>query len=161
MSSCTGIVPRKFVARSFTFVAEPDPLSPHQLSTMLGAAIYSIATAVLAPLKRLTPASFPPPQLPGSSDTAASFEFEREDHTLGNALRYMIMKKYVFFAPAVAAPTNCASKETDRSLSFRPPASPDVEFCGYSIPHPSEAKMNVRIQTYGEFRSDLHEQRRP
>jgi hypothetical protein len=27
--------------------------------------------------------------------------------------------------------------------------SPDVEFCGYSIPHPSEPKMNVRIQTYG------------
>ncbi len=28
--------------------------------------------------------------------------------------------------------------------------SPEVEFCGYSIPHPSEAKMNVRIQTYGQ-----------
>ena len=26
-----------------------------------------------------------------------------------------------------------------------------MEFCGYSIPHPSEAKMNVRIQTYGLF----------
>ncbi|KAI8888483.1 hypothetical protein K501DRAFT_282784 [Backusella circina FSU 941] len=25
--------------------------------------------------------------------------------------------------------------------------SPDVDFCGYSIPHPSVAKMNVRIQT--------------
>lgn len=56
--------------------------------------------------------------LPGASDTAASFEFEAEDHTLGNALRYMIMK------------------------------NPDVELCGYSIPHPSEAKMNLRIQTY-------------
>jgi hypothetical protein len=33
-------------------------------------------------------------QLPGSSDTAASFEFQKEDHTLGNALRYIIMKKY-------------------------------------------------------------------
>merc|ERR1712225_223245 len=31
--------------------------------------------------------------LPGSSDTAASFEFKKEDHTLGNALRYIIMKK--------------------------------------------------------------------
>ncbi|CAD0042562.1 unnamed protein product [Aureobasidium pullulans] len=41
-----------------------------------------------------------------------------EDHTLGNALRYIIMK------------------------------NPDVEFCGYSIPHPSEAKMNLRIQTW-------------
>jgi len=47
-----------------------------------------------------------------------SFEFEDEDHTLGNALRYIIMK------------------------------NPDVEFCGYSIPHPSEALMNIRIQTY-------------
>nr|POE65258.1 dna-directed rna polymerases i and iii subunit rpac2 [Quercus suber] len=56
--------------------------------------------------------------LPGASNTAASFAFEQEDHTLGNALRYMIMK------------------------------NPDVEFCGYSIPHPSEAVMNLRIQTY-------------
>ncbi|KAI9837575.1 MAG: RNA polymerase subunit AC19 [Sarea resinae] len=56
--------------------------------------------------------------LPGATETAASFEFEGEDHTLGNALRYIIMK------------------------------NPDVEFCGYSIPHPSEAKMNIRIQTY-------------
>lgn len=56
--------------------------------------------------------------LPGANDTAASFEFEAEDHTLGNALRYMIMK------------------------------NPQVELCGYSIPHPSEAKMNIRIQTY-------------
>lgn len=31
--------------------------------------------------------------LPNSTDTAASFAFEKEDHTLGNALRYMIMKK--------------------------------------------------------------------
>jgi DNA-directed RNA polymerase I and III subunit RPAC2 len=57
--------------------------------------------------------------LPGASDTAASFEFKKEDHTLGNALRYIIMK------------------------------NPDVEFCGYSIPHPSEDLMNIRIQTYG------------
>ncbi|CAD6575478.1 MAG: RNA polymerase subunit AC19 [Alectoria fallacina] len=56
--------------------------------------------------------------LPGASDTAASFEFDAEDHTLGNALRYMIMK------------------------------NPEVELCGYSIPHPSELKMNLRIQTY-------------
>ncbi|KAK9366446.1 DNA-directed RNA polymerase [Lipomyces kononenkoae] len=61
--------------------------------------------------------------LPGASEdgTAASFRILQEDHTLGNALRYMIMK------------------------------NPDVEFCGYSIPHPSEAAMNLRIQTYGEI----------
>jgi len=56
--------------------------------------------------------------LPGSTDTAASFEFIDEGHTLGNALRYVIMK------------------------------NSDVEFCAYSIPHPSEPKMNIRIQTY-------------
>jgi len=56
--------------------------------------------------------------LPGSTDTAASFALEREDHTLGNSLRYLITK------------------------------NPDVEFCGYSIPHPSEAVMNLRIQTW-------------
>ncbi|KAF2175290.1 DNA-directed RNA polymerase I and III 14 KDA polypeptide [Zopfia rhizophila CBS 207.26] len=56
--------------------------------------------------------------LSGATDTAASFQFEGEDHTLGNVLRYIIMK------------------------------NPDVEFCGYSIPHPSETKMNLRIQTY-------------
>ncbi|QPG73965.1 RNA polymerase subunit AC19 [Brettanomyces nanus] len=60
--------------------------------------------------------------LPGASEdgTLASFQIVDEDHTLGNALRYIIMK------------------------------NPAVEFCGYSIPHPSENKMNVRIQTYGD-----------
>ncbi|KAI0426381.1 DNA-directed RNA polymerase [Xylaria sp. FL1042] len=56
--------------------------------------------------------------LPGSTSTAASFEFLKEGHTLGNALRFIIMK------------------------------NPDVEFCAYTIPHPSEEKMNLRIQTY-------------
>lgn len=32
-------------------------------------------------------------QLPGGLETAASFQFDGEDHTLGNALRYVIMKK--------------------------------------------------------------------
>jgi len=59
--------------------------------------------------------------LPGSEEGSASFEILGEDHTLGNALRYIIMK------------------------------NPEVEFCGYSIPHPSEAKMNIRIQIYPEY----------
>jgi DNA-directed RNA polymerase subunit L len=28
--------------------------------------------------------------------------------------------------------------------------SPDVEYCGYSAPHPSETKIHLRIQMYGE-----------
>ncbi|KAI4204385.1 MAG: hypothetical protein LQ350_001141 [Teloschistes chrysophthalmus] len=74
--------------------------------------------------------------LPGASDTAASFQFDHEDHTLGNALRYMIMKKH-------AHPRNL-----DYAFQLNLKRSPEVELCGYSIPHPSEAKMNLRIQTY-------------
>lgn len=61
--------------------------------------------------------------LPGASSHAASFQIEKEDHTLGNALRYFVNK------------------------------NPDVEFCGYTIPHPSETKMNIRIQTWEDTRT--------
>jgi len=37
------------------------------------------------------------------------------------------------------------------SIDFPLGNSPSVEFCGYTIPHPSEAKMNLRIQTYGTY----------
>jgi DNA-directed RNA polymerase I and III subunit RPAC2 len=46
-----------------------------------------------------------------------TFVLEEEDHTLANALRYIIMK------------------------------NPDVVFCGYTQPHPSEARINFKIQT--------------
>lgn len=49
----------------------------------------------------------------------ATFAIKNEDHTLGNALRHIIMQ------------------------------NPDVDFCGYSIPHPSEAKIHIRIQSRG------------
>ncbi|KAJ1643021.1 RNA polymerase subunit AC19 [Coemansia erecta] len=57
--------------------------------------------------------------LPGASAdlTSVTFCIKEEDHTLGNSLRWAIMQ------------------------------NPQVDFCGYSIPHPSEAKTNVRIQT--------------
>ncbi|KAJ1984658.1 RNA polymerase subunit AC19 [Dimargaris cristalligena] len=57
--------------------------------------------------------------LPGmSSDmTAATFVIDQEDHTLGNTLRHCIMQ------------------------------NPEVEFCGYSIPHPSNLNIHIRIQT--------------
>ncbi|CAP68850.1 uncharacterized protein PODANS_7_8179 [Podospora anserina S mat+] len=37
--------------------------------------------------------------LPGSTETAASFEFSNEGHTLGNALRYVIMRKIRMLIP--------------------------------------------------------------
>ncbi|KAJ1665924.1 RNA polymerase subunit AC19 [Coemansia sp. RSA 1813] len=57
--------------------------------------------------------------LPGASAdlTSMTFSIKEEDHTLGNALRWAIMQ------------------------------NAQVDFCGYSIPHPSEAKTNLRIQT--------------
>ncbi|WRT66969.1 uncharacterized protein IL334_003934 [Kwoniella shivajii] len=58
--------------------------------------------------------------LPGHEPdyTACTFCLWQEDHTLGNALRWIIMK------------------------------DPDVEFCGYTAPHPSEPKIHLRIQMY-------------
>ena len=46
----------------------------------------------------------------------ATFSFVDEDHSLGNLLRNQIVK------------------------------NKQVEFCAYSVPHPSEPLMNVRIQ---------------
>lgn len=44
-------------------------------------------------------------------------------------------------------------RSTSSLLSTPPPkhTSPHVAFCGYSIPHPSEAVVNLRIQTTGEI----------
>ncbi|PAV24092.1 RBP11-like subunits of RNA polymerase [Pyrrhoderma noxium] len=50
--------------------------------------------------------------------SAATFRLYDENHTIGNALRWMLMK------------------------------NPKVEFCGYSAPHPSENAIQVRIQMY-------------
>ncbi|GAA5928191.1 DNA-directed RNA polymerase core subunit RPC19 [Sporobolomyces koalae] len=58
--------------------------------------------------------------LPGATEglTQATYCILEEDHTIGNLLRWMLMK------------------------------NPAVEFCGYSAPHPSEAKIHLRIQMY-------------
>ncbi|KAJ8394371.1 hypothetical protein AAFF_G00045820 [Aldrovandia affinis] len=58
-------------------------------------------------------------QADGADEGCVTFVLHEEDHTLGNALRYLVMK------------------------------NPNVEFCGYSITHPSESKINFRIQTRG------------
>lgn len=53
----------------------------------------------------------------GPSEFSSTFIFGNEDHTLGNPLRYVLMRRA------------------------------ETEFCGYSVPHPYEPKMNVRLQT--------------
>jgi len=55
--------------------------------------------------------------------SAATYQIYDESHTIGNALRWMLMK------------------------------DPKVEFCGYSAPHPSENVINVRIQMYDKLSS--------
>lgn len=61
----------------------------------------------------------------GNDDTTCTYILNDEDHTLGNALRYIIMK------------------------------NPDVELCGYAIPHPADSRMNLRIQTLGTSPDDV------
>mmetsp|Transcript_5743 Transcript_5743/g.9573 ORF Transcript_5743/g.9573 Transcript_5743/m.9573 type:complete len:113 (-) Transcript_5743:243-581(-) len=50
-------------------------------------------------------------------ETCSTFLIHKEGHTMGNALRYVVSKHK------------------------------DVEFCGYSIHHPSNEKVHLRIQT--------------
>lgn len=49
-----------------------------------------------------------------------TFTLTGEDHTLGNAIRSILVRK------------------------------PGVEFAGYSVPHPTQPEMNIRLQTTGE-----------
>ena len=49
-----------------------------------------------------------------------TFTLKDEDHTIGNAVRYMLNK------------------------------NPQVSLAGYSVPHPMETSVNVRVQTTGE-----------
>jgi DNA-directed RNA polymerase I and III subunit RPAC2 len=51
------------------------------------------------------------------NEYSRTFSINCEDHTLANSLRYMLMK------------------------------NPKVLFCGYTQPHPSEFKVNFKIQT--------------
>ncbi|KAI0697033.1 RBP11-like subunits of RNA polymerase [Cytidiella melzeri] len=55
--------------------------------------------------------------------SAATYQIFDESHTIGNALRWMLMK------------------------------NPKVSFCGYSAPHPSENHIHVRIQMYDNLSS--------
>ena len=51
----------------------------------------------------------------------------------------------------MAAATLTFSSSTPTTSKKKQPTSPHVAFCGYSIPHPSEAVVNLRIQTTGEI----------
>lgn len=57
--------------------------------------------------------------------TCGTYTFNNQDHTLGNLLRTILS------------------------------GHSDVEFVGYSIPHPSESKMNLRLQTINQDTNDV------
>lgn len=99
-------------------------------------------------------------QLASSDETCATFVIHEEgyfvlivvrkgwrhskiylpDHTLGNSLRYVLSRKYWIFIDIFCF-----------FLSSHDQRSAEVSFVGYSIPHPSEPKMNLRLQTRGSF----------
>ncbi|XAR60682.1 DNA-directed RNA polymerase [Bertholletia excelsa] len=57
--------------------------------------------------------------------TASTFSLADEDHTLANAVRFTLNQ------------------------------DPRVTFCGYSIPHPADACVNIRVQTTGDPASEV------
>lgn len=57
--------------------------------------------------------------------SASTFSITEEDHTLANSLRLVLNK------------------------------DPRVMSCGYSIPHPSEARVNISVQTTGDPASEV------
>ncbi|XP_042413942.1 DNA-directed RNA polymerases I and III subunit RPAC2-like [Zingiber officinale] len=57
--------------------------------------------------------------------SASTFSLMDEDHTLANSVRFTLNQ------------------------------DPRVVFCGYSIPHPSDNKVNIRVQTTGDPAKDV------
>uniref|UniRef100_A0A0D9XQE6 DNA-directed RNA polymerases I and III subunit RPAC2 n=1 Tax=Leersia perrieri TaxID=77586 RepID=A0A0D9XQE6_9ORYZ len=57
--------------------------------------------------------------------SASTFSIAEEDHTLANSVRFVLNQ------------------------------DPRVAFCGYSIPHPADNKVNIRVQTTGDPAKDV------
>ncbi|KQJ88927.1 hypothetical protein BRADI_4g22120v3 [Brachypodium distachyon] len=60
-----------------------------------------------------------------ADSSASSFSIVEEDHTLANSVRFVLNQ------------------------------DPRVAFCGYSIPHPADNKVNIRVQTTGDPAKDV------
>ena len=58
-----------------------------------------------------------------------------------------------WWAVSVSILWSWACQEVQNDLVFAILCSPYVEFCGYSIPHPTDNLVNLRIQTTGEVPS--------
>ncbi|ESW23622.1 hypothetical protein PHAVU_004G063100 [Phaseolus vulgaris] len=60
-----------------------------------------------------------------SDNSKSTFCLVDEDHTLANSIRFTLNQ------------------------------DPRVTFCGYSIPHPSFSRVNIRVQTTGDSASEV------
>ena len=60
----------------------------------------------------------------GQDSYSSTFIFGNEDHTFGNPLRHILMQKV------------------------------ETEFCGYSVPHPYDPKLNLRLQVTNDKTSN-------
>ncbi|KAK4351578.1 hypothetical protein RND71_030891 [Anisodus tanguticus] len=84
----------------------------------------------------------------------ATFSLTDEDHTLANAIRFTLNQELVihpflfpfFFHYAVISANGLHISILLHSTDL----IPRVTFCGYSIPHPSDARVNIRVQTTGD-----------
>lgn len=94
-------------------------------------------------------------QIEGGSSDLATYILEDEDHTLGNALRYTLMRRYV--GPArVPTPALCyPHHHYPPPPTCTPHHSTDTAFCGYTVPHPTENRINIRLQTKGKPAHDV------
>jgi DNA-directed RNA polymerase I and III subunit RPAC2 len=59
---------------------------------------------------------------------SCTFVIHDEDHTLGNSLRHVLSR------------------------------NPKSDFCGYSVPHPSEPFVNIRLQTHSVPAADVFQE---
>uniref|UniRef100_A0A0D9XXN8 DNA-directed RNA polymerases I and III subunit RPAC2 n=1 Tax=Leersia perrieri TaxID=77586 RepID=A0A0D9XXN8_9ORYZ len=83
------------------------------------------AAAVSAPLSALPPPGGVMEHGSVTDSTASTFSIMDEDHTLANSVRFVLNQ------------------------------DPRVAFCGYSIPHPADNKVNIRVQTTGDSAKDV------
>ncbi|KAK3119961.1 hypothetical protein QOZ80_9AG0678620 [Eleusine coracana subsp. coracana] len=60
-----------------------------------------------------------------TNSSASTFSIVEEDHTHANSIRFVLNQ------------------------------DPRVAFCGYSIPHPADNKVNIRVQTTGDPAKDV------
>ncbi|KAF4657803.1 DNA-directed RNA polymerases I and III subunit RPAC2 [Perkinsus chesapeaki] len=67
-------------------------------------------------------------------ELCGTYQLKNEDHTLGNSVRYILAKK--------ARIMGASQVKLGVSLS------PKIDFAGYSVPHPNEPFVNIRVQTY-------------